>query len=57
MSSDKIYHTRKYMKIQEIFSMIGGLLTFFHFIGKNINISINLSMKKSKIVENLKFYF
>ena len=51
MSSDKIYHTRKYMKIQEIFSMIGGLLTFFHFIGKNINISINLSMKKSKIVE------
>ena len=51
MSSDKIYYTRKYMKIQEIFSMIGGLLTCFHFIGKNINVSINLSMKKSKIVE------
>ena len=51
MSSNKMYYTRKYMKIQEVFSMIGGLLTCFHFIGKLINKSINLSMKKSKIVE------
>ena len=52
MSSDKFYYTRKYMKIQDIFALIGGLLTCFHFIGKNINKSINLSMKKSKIIDN-----
>ena len=51
MSSNKIYYTRKYMKIQEVFSMIGGLLTCFHFIGKIINKYINFSMKKSRIVE------
>ena len=51
MSLDKNYYSRKYTKIQEIIAIFGGLLTFFQYIGKNINNIINTSLKKINIVE------
>ena len=51
MDSNKHYYTRKYMKIPDVLSMIGGLLTFFNLFGKIINRPINLSIKKLEIIE------
>ena len=51
MNSNKHYYTRKYMKIADVFSMIGGLLTFFNLIGKVINRPINLSIKKLEFIQ------
>ncbi len=53
MTSNKYYYTRKYKKLPDILSMIGGLITFIRLFGKTLNISINLSMKKLKIIERL----
>ena len=53
MTSNKYYYTRKYKKLPDILSMIGGLITFIRLFGKTLNVSINLSMKKLKIIEML----
>ena len=53
MTSNKIYYTRKYLKIPDVLSMIGGLITFIHVFGKVLCISINLNMQKLKIIEYL----
>ena len=53
MTSTKNYYTRKYMKVPDILSMIGGLITFINIFGKNIYIPINLTMKKLKIINQL----
>ena len=51
MTSEKQYYTRKYMKIQDLLSIIGGLFTFFNLLGQKISYSININMKKFKIIE------
>ena len=53
MASTKYYYTRKYMKIPDVLSMIGGLITLINLIGKFLNISINLSLRKLEIIEKL----
>ena len=53
MASTKYYYTRKYMKIPDVLSMIGGLITLINVIGKFLNISINLSLRKLEIIEKL----
>ena len=52
MTPEKNYYTRKYMKIQDVLSMIGGLFTCFNLIGQKISYSMNINMKKFKIIEN-----
>ena len=51
MTNEKKYYTRKYMKIQDLLSIIGGLFTFFNLLGQKISYSINIKMKKFKIIE------
>ena len=53
MTNSKIYYTRKYMKVPDVFALIGGLLTCINIIGKVINRKINLSMKKRKILRKI----
>ena len=53
MSNEKMYYTRKYMKVPDILSLVGGFLTCINIIGKVINKKINLSIKKRKIVRKL----
>ena len=51
MSLQKSYYTRRYAKIQDIIAIVGGLLTFFRFIGKTLYDTFNLSLKKIKIID------
>ena len=51
MSLQKNYYTRRYSKIQDIIAIVGGLFTFFNFIGKTIYVTFNLSLKKIKIID------
>ena len=53
MSSNKYYYTRKYLKLPDVLSMIGGLITFIHVFGKTLYISINLNLQKLRIIEFL----
>ena len=53
MKSTKSYYTRIYLKIPDVLYKIGGLITFFNILGKNINTSINLSMKELTIIRQL----
>ena len=51
MALQKNYYTRRYAKIQDIIAIVGGLLTFFNFIGKTIYVTFNLSLKKIEIID------
>ena len=51
MLLEQTYYTRKYKKIQDIIAMISGVIYILHYIGKVICESINLSLKKLKIIE------